>query len=94
MVKLSESHQVLVSQMEYKDKEIQELRDKMTKVEESQLKFTELLEVMNIAKSRDGKVDKDMTMLDDRRRVTIGYVDDNSQSVEMKVPLDGFEIDR
>jgi len=80
--------------MEYKDKEIQELRDKMAKVEESQLKFTELLEVMNIAKSRDGKVGKDMTMLDDRRRVTIGYVDDNSQSVEMKVPLDGFEIDR
>jgi invasion protein IalB len=30
-------------------------------------------------------------MLDEKRRVAIGYVDDNNQSVEMKVPLDGFE---
>jgi hypothetical protein len=37
--------------MESKDKEMQELRDKMAKVEESQLKFTEMLEVMKIAKS-------------------------------------------
>jgi len=65
----------------------------MAKMEESQLKITELLEVMKIAKSNDGKVGKDSTMLDEKRRVTIGYVDDNNQSVEMKVPLDGFEID-
>ena len=25
--------------------------------------------------------------------MTIGYVDDNNQIVEVKVPLDGFEID-
>jgi hypothetical protein len=31
-------------------------------------------------------------MLDEKRRVTIGYVDDNNQIVEVKVPLDGFEI--
>ena len=61
------------------------------KMEESQMKFTELLEVMKIAKSSDGKLGKDSTMLDEERRVTIGYVDDNNQSVEMKVPLDGFE---
>jgi hypothetical protein len=93
MFKLSESQQALASQMESKDKELQELRDKMAKMEESQLKITELLEVMKIAKSRDGKVGKDMTMLDEERRVTIGYIDDNNQSKEMKVPLDGFEID-
>jgi hypothetical protein len=49
---------------------------------------------MKIAKSSDGKVGKDRTMLDEKRRVTIGYVDDNNQNVEMKVPLDGFEIDK
>ncbi|MGA9152823.1 MAG: hypothetical protein WBZ36_19780 [Candidatus Nitrosopolaris sp.] len=48
---------------------------------------------MKIAKSSDGKIGKDRTMLDKERRVTIGYVDDNNQNVEMKVPLDGFEID-
>lgn len=48
---------------------------------------------MKIAKSSDGKIGNDRTMLDEKRRVTIGYVDDNNQNVEMKVPLDGFEID-
>jgi integrase len=76
-----------------KAKEIQALKEQMAKMEESQLKITELLEVMKIAKSSDGKVGKDRTMLDEKRRVTIGYMDDNNQSVEMKVPLDGFEID-
>jgi len=90
---VSENQQALAAQMESKDKEIKELRDKMAKMEESQLKITELLEVMKIAKSSDGKVGKDSTMLDENRRVKIGYVDDNNQRVEMKVPLDGFEID-
>jgi integrase len=89
-----------VEETERKDQELQALRNEqqmlkehMTKMEESQLKITELLEVMKIAKSSDGKVGKDSTMLDEKRRVTIGYVDDNNQSVEMKVPVDGFEID-
>ena len=72
---------------------MQMLKEHMAKMEESQLKITEVLEVMKIAKSRDGKVGKDRTMLDENRRVTIGYVDDNNQSVEMRVPLDGFDID-
>jgi hypothetical protein len=76
-----------------KEDEMQVLKEHMAKMEESQLKITELLEVMKIAKSGDGKVGKDRTMLDEERRVTIGYVDDNNQRVEMKVPLDGFEID-
>jgi hypothetical protein len=90
---VSENQQALAAQMESKDKEIKELRDKMAKMEESQLKITELLEVMKIAKSSDGRLGKDRTMLDEKRRVTIGYVDDNNRSLEMKVPLDGFEID-
>jgi hypothetical protein len=35
----------------------------MVKMEESQLKITELLEVMKIAKSSVGKLGKDSTML-------------------------------
>jgi hypothetical protein len=65
----------------------------MAKMEESQLKITELLEVLKIAKSKDGRIGENSTMYDERRRVTIGYVDNNNQSVEMKVPVDGFEID-
>ena len=91
MVRLSKSNQALVLQMESRENEIVTLKEQMAKMEESQLKITELLEVMKIAKSGDGKVGKDKTMLDEKRRVTIGYVDDNNQSVEMKVPIDGFE---
>jgi hypothetical protein len=43
--KFSESQQALASQMEFKDKELQVLTDKMGKMEESQLKITEALEV-------------------------------------------------
>jgi hypothetical protein len=93
MREFSENQQALTIQMESKDKQIQELSSKMAKMEESQLKITEMLEVMKIAKSSDGKVGKDRTMLAEKRRVTIGYIDDNNQRVEMKVPLDGFEID-
>jgi hypothetical protein len=39
---------------------------------------------MKMAKSSDGKAGKDRTMFDEKRLVTI---------VEMKVPVDGFEID-
>jgi integrase len=59
------------ARLQEKAKEIQALKEQMARMEESQLKITELLEVMKIAKSSDGKVGKDRTMLDERRRVTI-----------------------
>ena len=96
-----EVHDKGIEEREKKDQELQALRNEqqmlkehMAKMEESQLKITELLEVMKIAKSSDGKVGRNRTMLDKERRVTIVYVDNNNQSVEMKVPLDGFEIDK
>jgi hypothetical protein len=69
-----------------REDEMQVLKEHMAKMEESQLKITELLEVMKIAKSSDGKVGKDRTMLDEKRS-------NNNQSVEMKVPVDGFETE-
>jgi len=93
---VSENQQALAAQIECKDKEIQELRDKMARMEESQLKITELLEVLKIAKSRDGRIGgkkEDRTVLDEKHRVTVGYIADNNQRVEIKVPVDGFEID-
>ena len=54
--------------------------------------MNDVLEVLKIAKSKDGMVGKDRTMLDENRRVTFGYVDNNNQIVEVKVPLDGVEI--
>jgi integrase/recombinase XerD len=95
-----QAYQKEKEEREKKDQELQALRNEqqmlkehMARMEESQLKITELLEVMKIAKSNDGMVGKNRTMLDEKRRVTIGYVDDNNQNVEMKIPLDGFEVD-
>jgi hypothetical protein len=32
-------------------------------------------------------------MLDENRRMTFGYVNNNNQIVEVKIPLDGVEVD-
>jgi hypothetical protein len=32
-------------------------------------------------------------MLDENRQVTFGYVNNNNQIVEVKIPLDGVEVD-
>ena len=56
--------------------------------------MNDVLEVLKIAKSKDGMVGKDKTMLDENRRVTFGYVDNNNQIVEMQIPLDGIQIDK
>ena len=34
----------------------------------------------------------DTYRFDENRRVTFGYVDNNNQIVEVKVPLDGVEV--
>jgi len=56
--------------------------------------FSSTGEVLNIAKLKNGMLGKDRTMLDEKGRVTFGYVDNNNQIVEVKIPLDGVEIDR
>ena len=55
--------------------------------------LNDVLEVLKIAKSKNGIVGKDRTMLDENRRVTFGYINNNNQIVEVKIPLDGVEVD-
>jgi len=45
--------------------------------------MNDVLDVLNIAKSRDGMLGKDRTMLDEKGRVTFWYVN-NNQIVEVK----------
>jgi hypothetical protein len=89
--KVSENQQMLLVQMESKDKEIQELKEQLYTMRSE---MNDVLEVLNIAKSKDGMLGKDRTMLDEKGRVTFGYVDNNNQIVEMKIPLKEVEIDR
>ena len=53
--------------------------------------MNDVLEVLKIAKSNKGMIGKDRTMLDENGRVTFGYVG-NNQVVEVKIPLDGVEV--
>jgi hypothetical protein len=48
---------------------------------------------LKIAKKRDGMIGKDKTMVDEKWRVTFGYVDSNNEITEVKIPVDEVEIE-
>jgi hypothetical protein len=52
----------------------------------------EVLTILKMAKNRDGKIAKNRTVLDDKRRITFGYVDDADKLVNVKIPIDSVEI--
>ncbi|HEY7078947.1 MAG TPA: site-specific integrase [Nitrososphaeraceae archaeon] len=70
--------------------------DKLTAMEgrfntmESQM--LEVLTVLNMVKRQDGLIRKDRTVLDDKRRITFGYIGDNNELVHVKIPIDSVEI--
>jgi len=53
---------------------------------------SDALELLAIAKSKRGYVREGQN--DEEHRVIFGYVDNKNQIIEMKIPLDGIEIDR
>ena len=77
--------------LQEKDEEIRSMKEELSSMRSQ---MNDVLEVLKIAKSKDGMVGKDRTMLDEKCRVTFGYVDNNNQIVEVKVPIDGVEIDQ
>jgi hypothetical protein len=76
--------------LQEKDEEIRSMKEDLSSMRSQ---VNDVLEVLKIAKSKDGRVGKDRTILDENRRITFGYVDNNNQIVEVKIPLDGFQID-
>ena len=85
-----EENYVIKGKLSEKDDEIRSMKEELSSMRSQ---MNDVLEVLKIAKSNNGMVGKDRTMLDENRRVTFGYVDNNNQIVEVKVPLDGVEID-
>jgi hypothetical protein len=55
---------------------------------DSGFRIDELLEVVNIAKSGIGK---DRTLLDEEGRISIGYIDNNNQTIEVLIPINGLQ---
>jgi hypothetical protein len=80
---------VIRGKLQEKDEEIRSMKEDLSSMRSQ---MNDVLEVLKIAKSKDGMLGKDRTMLDGNRRVTFGYVDNNNQIVEVKIPLDGVEV--
>ena len=82
---------IIKGKLQEKDEEIRSMKEELSSMRSE---MNDVLEVLKIAKSNNGMVGKDRTMLDENRRVTFGYVDNNNQIEEMKIPIDGIEIDQ
>ena len=81
---------IIKGKLQEKDEEIRSMKEDLSSMRSQ---MNDVLEVLKLAKSKDGIVGKDRTILDENRRVTFGYVDNNNQIVEVKIPLDGVEVD-
>jgi hypothetical protein len=81
---------IIRGKLQEKDEEISSMKEELISMRSQ---MNDVLEVLKITKSKDGRVGKDRTMLDENRRMTFGYVDNNNQIVEVKIPLDGVQID-
>jgi hypothetical protein len=46
---------------------------------------------LNIAKNKNGMLGRNRMLLDEGR-ITFGYVNDSNQIIEVKIPIDGIEI--
>jgi hypothetical protein len=52
----------------------------------------EVLTILKMAKNRDGKIAKNRTILDEKRRVTFRYIGDDNELVNVKIPIDSVDI--
>ena len=80
---------IIRGKLQEKDEEMRSMKEELSSMRSQ---MNDVLEVLKIAKSNNGMVGKDRTMLDEKHRVTLGYVDDNNQIVEVKIPIDGVEV--
>ena len=84
-----EENYIIKGKLSEREEEIRSMKEGLSSMRSE---MNDVLEVLKIAKSKNGMIGKDRTMLDENRRVTFGYVDNNNQIVEVKIPLDGVEI--
>lgn len=89
----ADSH-VVKTRLEEKDSQIASL-DKQ--VDELRAKVDWYLDSIGIAKkivarSHEGMIDEDRSILDDQRRFTVSYIDNTGKRKTVKVPIDNVEI--
>lgn len=88
--KSKDNEYIIRGKLQEKDEEISSLKENQDKLESQ---MTAIFEVLKLAKANNGTVSKNRTMLDKNRKVTFRYVDDNSNTVNVKIPIDSVDID-
>jgi hypothetical protein len=81
---------IVRGKLQEKDQEIQTMQEQLKHMRDD---MNDVLEVLKIAKTKNGKIGNDKTMFDEIRRVTFGFVDKNNRLSEVKIPIDSVEID-
>jgi len=81
---------IIKGKLQEKDEELRTVR---TELDSMKSQMNDVLEVLKIAKTKNGMVGKDRTMLDEKGRITFGYVNNDNQITEVKIPIDEVEIE-
>jgi integrase len=68
------------------------LREKEKEIEILKSQMHEVLTTLRMAKTRDGIIAKNRTVLDKKRRVTFGYIGEDNELVNVKIPIDSVEV--
>ncbi|MGA9151296.1 MAG: hypothetical protein WBZ36_12025 [Candidatus Nitrosopolaris sp.] len=69
---------IIKGKLQEKDEEIRLMKEELFSMRSE---MNDVLEVLKIAKLKDGTVGRDRTMLDENRRVTFGYIDTAAKNI-------------
>lgn len=67
---------IINGKLQEKDEEMRSMKEELSPMRSQ---MNDVLEVLKIAKSKNGTVGKDRWMLDEKGRVTLGYVKNDNQ---------------
>jgi integrase len=84
--KTKDNDYVIRAKLEEKDKQIEALTQNQNRLE------SEVLDILRYAKSKDGKIKGNRTILDKNRRISFACPDENNQLVKVRIPIDSVDI--
>jgi integrase len=82
----SDNEYILKAKLHEKDEQLTKILERQDDLE------VRFMEVLRIAKLKDGMIGKDRTILDKDRNITAKYVDDRNQIRTVKFPIDSIDI--
>ena len=88
-----EDSNLVKSRLEQKDSQITSLNNRVEELNSNDW-YLDTLSVAKkiIAISRDGMIREDKSILDDKRRFTVSYIDNTGKRKTVKVPIDQVEL--